>query len=60
MGKKSVVYKFKSFPGGSAIKNPPANAGGVDLIPLSGKSPGEGNGNPFLYPYLGNPMNRGA
>ena len=34
------------FSGGSVVKNPPANAGDVDLIPGSGRSPGEGNGNP--------------
>ena len=33
------------FPGGSAVKNPPATAGGVDLIPAWGRSPREGNGN---------------
>ena len=33
------------FPNGSAVKNPPANAGDLSLIPGSGKSPGEGNGN---------------
>ena len=33
------------FPGGSAVKNPPANAGDVGLIPGLGKPPGEGNGN---------------
>ena len=37
------------FPGGSAIKNPPANAGDVGSIPGSGRSPGEGNGNPLQY-----------
>ena len=36
------------FPGGSVLKNPPANAGDVGLIPGSGRSPGEGNGNPFF------------
>ena len=36
------------FPGGSVVKNPPANAGDVGLIPGSGRSPGAGNGNPFL------------
>jgi len=30
------------------VKNPPANAGDVGLIPGSGRSPGEGNGNPFF------------
>ena len=33
------------FPGGSAIKNPPANAGGAGSTPGSGRFPGEGNGN---------------
>ena len=39
-------------PGGSVIKNPPANAadaGDVGSIPGSGRSPGEGNGNPLQY-----------
>ena len=42
------------------VKNPPANAGDLGLIPGSGRSPGEGNGNPFQYSCLGNPMDRGA
>ena len=45
------------------IKNPPANAadaGDVGSIPGSGRSPGEGNGNPLQYSCLGNPMDRGA
>ena len=37
-----------------------ANAGDVCLIPKSGTSPGEGNGNPLKYSYLENPVNRGA
>ena len=48
------------FPGGSVIKNPSANAGDMDLIPWSGRSPGEGNGNPLQYSSLGNPMDRGV
>ena len=36
------------------------NVGDVGLIPGSGRSPGEGNGNPLKYSYLGNPMDRGA
>ena len=48
------------FPGGSAVKNPPANAGDPDLIPELGRSPGEGNGNPLQYSCLGNPIDRGA
>jgi len=40
--------------------NPPANAGDVDSIPGSCRSPGGGNGNPLQYSCLGNPMERGA
>ena len=35
------------FPTGSVVKNPAANARNVGLIPGSGRSPGEGNGNPL-------------
>ena len=42
------------------VKNPPAKVGGVRLIPGSGRSTGERNGNPFQYSYLENPMGRGA
>ena len=49
------------FPGGSVVKNPPADAvGDEDLSPGLGRSPGEGNGNPLLYSCLGNPMDRGV
>ena len=34
------------FPGGSMVKNPPANAGDMESIPGSGRSFGGGNGNP--------------
>jgi len=37
------------------VKNPPTNAGGVDLIPGSGRSSGEGNGSPLQYSCLENP-----
>jgi len=50
------------FPSGSAIKNPPVNAGDrrdVGLIPGLGRSPGGGNGNPLQYSCLDNPMDRG-
>ena len=49
-----------SVPGGSVVKNLPANAGDVGSIPGSGRSPGEGNGNPFQDSCLGNPMDKGA
>ena len=45
------------------VKSLPANAGDirdVGSIPGSGKSPGEGNGNPLQYSCLENPMDRGA
>ena len=42
------------------VKNPPANAGDMGLIPRSRRSSGEGNGNPIQYICLGNPMNREA
>ena len=48
------------FPGGSVVKNLPASAEDMGLIPGSGRSPGEGNGNPLQYFCLGNPMDRGA
>ena len=35
------------YPGGSVVKNPPANAGDVGSIPGLRLSPGEGNGNPL-------------
>ena len=48
------------LPGGSAVKNPPANAGDPNVIPELGRSPGEGNGNTLQYSCLGNPIDRGA
>ena len=48
------------FPGGPVVKNLPANAGDVGLIPGSGRSPGGGNGYPFQYSCLGNLMDRGV
>ena len=42
------------------VKNPPVNAGDMGSIPGLGRSPGEGNGNPFQYSCLGNTMDRGA
>ena len=48
------------FPGGTMVKNPPANAGDVGLIPVLGRSPGEGNDIPHQYSCLGNPRDRGA
>ena len=50
------------FPDGSS-GSPSASAGevrDVSSIPESGRSPGEGNGNPLQYPYLENPIDREA
>ena len=49
-----------SYPGGSDGKESTCNAGNVGSIPGSGKSPGEGNGNPLQYSRLGNPTDIGA
>ena len=48
------------FPGGSEVKNLPANAGDPGLIPGSGRSPGVGNGDPLQYSCLENPLDREA
>ena len=48
------------FPGGSVVKNLPANAGDMGSIPGSGRLPGERNGNQFQYSCLGNHTTRGA
>ena len=45
--------------GGSDGKESACNAGDPDLIPGSGRSPGEGNGNPLQYSCLENPKDRG-
>ena len=46
------------FPGGSVVKNPPANAGGAGLTPGSGRSPGEKGTATHSYSCLGNPTDR--
>ena len=58
--KKEGIYAYMGFPGSSVLKKLPANAGNTDSIPESGRSLREGNGNPFQYSCLGNPMDRGA
>ena len=61
-----VLYDFtvqRGFPGGAVVKNLPDNArdaGDTGSISGSGRSPGEGDGNPLQCPCLGNPMDRGA
>ena len=48
------------FPSGSDGKESACNTGDLDSVPESGRSPGEGNGNPLQYSCLENPMDRGA
>jgi len=57
------VCILRDFPGGSVVKNPPANAGNIGdsgWIPGLGRSPGGGNGNSLQYSWLENPMDRGV
>ena len=52
-----------NLPGGEVVKNPPASAGDareMNLIPGSGRAPGEGNDHPLQYSCLGHPMDRGV
>ena len=59
----SHLHNYRVFPGGSVVKNTPANAGNSrdpGLIRGSGRSPGKGNGNLLQYFCLENPMDRGA
>ena len=48
------------FPHSSVGKESACNAGDPGSIPGSGRSPGEGNGNPLQYSCLENPIDRGA
>ena len=48
------------FSDDSDSKEPACHAGDLGSIPVLGKPPGEGHGNPFQYSCLENPMDRGA
>ena len=54
------TFSFYGFPGSLDGKVSAYNAGDLGSIPGSGRSPGEGNGNPLQYSHLENPMDRGA
>ena len=54
------ITSTKGFPGGLDGKASACNAGDLGSIPGSGRSLGEGNGNPLQYSCLENPMDRGA
>ena len=59
---RNLIYVLNrlGFPGGSEVKASACNAGDLGLIPGSGRSPGEGNGNLPQYSCLENPMVGGA
>ena len=57
---KQIVMLWTGPSCSSDGKESACNAGEVGLIPRSGRSPGEGNGNPFQYSCLENPTDRGA
>ena len=50
----------RDFPGGSEVKASACNMGDLGSIPGSGRSPGEGNGNPLQSSCLENPMDKEA
>ena len=56
----SAGYLTSISPGGSDSKVSARSAGDWGSIPASGRSPGEGNGNPLQYSCLENPMDGGA
>ena len=56
---KMLVKNSGLYPGGSVVRNPPAKAGDTDSIPSLGRSPGEGNDDPFQYFLLESLMDRG-
>ena len=57
---QEVVNGIVGFPGGSAVKNLPANAGDSGSIPGSGSSPRQGSGNSLQYSCLRNPKDNVA
>ena len=59
-GVTGALMHHWDFPGGSDSKASAYNAGDPGSIPGSGRSPGEGNGNPLQYSCLENPMDREA
>ena len=55
--KREEMYVYICLmPGGSVVKNLPANAGDMSLIPGSGRAPRRGNGNPLHYFCLEKPL----
>ena len=63
LGNSLAVRRLAGFPGGSVVKNLPANVGDTgeaSLLLEWGRSPGAGNGNPLQYSCLDNPIDRGG
>ena len=60
VGIPSQSRQMALFPGGSEVKASACSAGDLGSIPGSGRSPGEGHGNPLQYSCLENPTDRGA
>jgi len=56
----NTPHFYEVCPGGSEVKASAHNAGDLSSIPGSGRSPGEGNGNPLQYSCLENPVDRGV
>ena len=50
--RKGSMRSYRGFPGGSGGMKSVCNVGDPDSIPGSGRSPGEGNGNPLQYSCL--------
>ena len=59
-GNTGLANDICCFPGGSVVKNLPANSGDSGSISVSGRFPAEGDGNPLQYSCLGKPMDRVA
>ena len=55
-----MLEKKKGFPGSLDGKESACNVGDLSSTPGTGRSPGEGNGNPLQYSCLKNPTDRGA
>ena len=58
--KLHIFTRDLGFPGGSEVEASACNSGDLGSIPGSGRSSGEGNGNPLQYSFLENPMDGGA
>ena len=57
---EKVIKHSQGFPGGSHSEESPCSEGDPGSTPGSGRSLGEGNGNPLQYSCLENPMDRGV